>query len=95
MNRHLTGKMTVALVIGLLLGLSINHSNAMWGRRGREAYMAHQEHLFNRFSAVPHTSIGIILTSAFATCLFIFFYELLVLGAFRILKAPPSISTQR
>jgi hypothetical protein len=75
--------------------LRIDHNNAVWGRRGREAFLAHQEHLFNRYSAVPHTSIGIIITSIIATCLFLFFYELLAFGASRIIKAPTSVFTER
>jgi hypothetical protein len=57
--------------------------------------MAHQEHYFDRFMAVPHTSISIIVTTVFVTLLFFFFYELLALGTFRILKAPASISTEK
>jgi hypothetical protein len=95
MNRLLWGKLTAALIVGLIVGLRIDHNNAVWGRRGREAFLAHQEHLFNRYSAVPHTSIGIIVTSIIATCLFLFFYELLVFGALRIIKAPTSVSNGR
>ena len=61
----------------------------------REAFLAHQEHLFNRYSAVPHTSIGIIVTSIITTCLFLFFYELLVVGALRIIKAPYIAFTEK
>jgi len=46
----------------------------------------------NRYSAVPHTSIGIIITSILASCMLFFFYELLVFGALRIIKAPASTS---
>jgi hypothetical protein len=95
MNRHLSGKLIAALILGLIVGLRIDHNNAVWGRRGREAFLAHQEHLFNRYSAVPHTSIGIIVASIIATCLFLFFYELLAFGALRILKAPTSVFTEK
>jgi hypothetical protein len=95
MNRYLTGKMIAALIMGLLLGIAIDHSNKVWAQRGREAYMAHQEHSFNRYSAVPHTSIQLIVTSIIVSCLFFFFYELLVLGALRILKAPTSTFTEK
>ncbi len=95
MNRLLSGKVIAALIVGLIVGLRIDHNNAVWGRRGREAFLAHQEHLFNRYSAVPHTSIGIIITSIIATCLFLFFYELLAFGASRIIKAPTSVFTER
>ncbi|WP_260738787.1 hypothetical protein [Tunturiibacter lichenicola] len=95
MNRLLSGKLIAALIIGLVAGLRIDHNNAVWGRRGREAFLAHQEHLFNRYSAVPHTSIGVIVTSIITTCLFLFFYELLVVGALRIIKAPTSVFTEK
>jgi len=95
MNRLLSGKLIAALIVGLIVGLRIDHNNAVWGRRGREAFLAHQEHLFNRYSAVPHTSIGIIITSIIAVCLFLFFYELLVFGALRIVKAPTSVFPEK
>jgi hypothetical protein len=95
MNRLLSGKLIAALIVGLIVGLRIDHNNAVWGRRGREAFLAHQEHLFNRYSAVPHTSIGIIATSIIAVCLFLFFYELLVFGALRIVKAPTSVFPEK
>jgi hypothetical protein len=95
MNRLLSGKLIVALIIGLIIGLRIDHNNAVWGRRGREAFLAHQVHLFNRYSAIPHTSISIIVTSIIATCLFLFFYELLVFGTLRIVKAPTSVFPEK
>jgi len=91
MNRHLTGKTIVALIMGLLLGLSFAHSSQMAVQLGRQAFMLAQEHRFDRFTSAPHAFTSHILTSVFATCLFLFFYELLVLGVCRILKAPSSI----
>jgi hypothetical protein len=95
MNYLLSGKLIAALIVGLIVGLRIDHNNAVWGRRGREAFLAHQEHLFNRYSAVPHTSIGIIITSILASCMLFFFYELLVFGALRIIKSTTSVFTER
>jgi hypothetical protein len=95
MNRLISGKLIAALIVGLIVGLRIDHNNASWGRRGREAFLAHQEQLFNRYSAFPHTSIGIIVTSIIATCLFLFFYELLTFGALRVFKAPTSVITEK
>jgi hypothetical protein len=93
MNRHLTGKLIAALILGLLIGLSFVHSSQLAVQRGRQAFMNAQEHRFDRFLSAPHTFIHI-LTAIIATCLFLFFYELLTFGALRILKAPTSIFTE-
>jgi hypothetical protein len=94
MNRHLPAKLIAALIMGLLLGLSFVHSSQMVVRHGRQAFLIVQEHRFDRFVSAPHY-MRHALTIIIATCLFLFFYELLALGANRILKAPASTSTLR
>ena len=92
MNRHLTAKLIAALILGLLLGLSFNRNSQTAVRHGRQAFMIAQEHRFDRFVSAPHYVIHT-LSIIIATCLFLFFYELLALGAHRLLKAPRSTST--
>ncbi|WP_353062619.1 hypothetical protein RBB77_15135 [Tunturibacter psychrotolerans] len=94
MNRHLSGKLIAALIMGLLLGLSFVHSSQLVVRHGRQAFMIAQEHRFDRFTSAPHTFIHI-LGVIIATCLFLFFYELLAFGAQRTLKAPTSVFTEK
>jgi hypothetical protein len=90
MNRHLSGKLIAALTIGLLLGLSFVHSSQLIVRHGRQAFIVAQEHRFDRFTSAPHTFIHI-LSVIIATCLFLFFYELLAIAAQRVLKAHISL----
>jgi hypothetical protein len=95
MNRHLTCKMIAAIVMGAFLGIFINYGYAMWGRRGHDAFIAYEEHRFDKYMATPHLSIGIIVISIFVASIFFFFYELMTLWAFRILKAPKSVFTEK
>jgi hypothetical protein len=94
MNRHLLGKLIAALIIGLLLGLSFVHTSQLIVRQSRQAFIIAQEHRFDRFTSAPHIFIHI-LSVIIATCLFLFFYELLAFGTRRILKAPTSLFTEK
>jgi hypothetical protein len=95
MNRQLISRAIVALIMGLLLGLSFAHTSQLAVLRGRQAFLIAQEHRFDRFTSAPHAFTGHILTAVLATFLFLFFYELLVLGVGRILKAPTSTYSER
>lgn len=94
MNRHLTAKLIAALILGLFLGLSFDHTSQMAVQRGHQAFMIAQEHRFDRFVSSPHY-VTHALTAIIATCLFLFFYELLVFGALRIIKTPTSVFTEK
>jgi hypothetical protein len=63
-------------------------------RHGRQAFYDHAEHRFDRFVSYPHY-VSDTLTAIIATCLFLFFYELLAFGAQRVLKAPTSVFTEK
>jgi hypothetical protein len=94
MNRHLTAKLIAALILGLLVGLSFVHSSQMTVQHGRQASLIAQQHRFDRFISAPHY-VGHTLSIIIATCLFLFFYELLSFGAQRILEAPTSVFTEK
>jgi hypothetical protein len=94
MNRRLTSKLIAALILGLLLGLSFDHTSQMAVRHGRQAFMISQEHRFDRFVSAPHY-VRHTLTAIIATCVFFFLYELLAFGALRLIKAPTSVFTEK
>jgi predicted small integral membrane protein len=54
LNHKLIGKVFSAVTIALLLGVYIQHDYAIWGQRGREAFLAHQTQRFDHYMAIPH-----------------------------------------
>jgi hypothetical protein len=50
--------MIAAIVMGAFLGIFINYGYAMWGRRGHDAFIAYEEHRFDKYMSTPTYQSG-------------------------------------
>jgi hypothetical protein len=85
-NRYLASRFVAVALVGILGGLYIQSNYAMWGRVGRDAFIAYEMSRFDRYMAtvppIAHTLFGAtLLAVGFAVI-----YELIALGMSAILK---------
>ena len=92
MKRYVTSKISAALIMGIILWRYIHYYYLWWSHRGREAFLAHQGHRFDRVMATPHT-LGLLFAATLVTVAGAGIYELLALGISTTLKAIADKST--
>ncbi len=90
MSRRTIGKITAAVLLGILLGCYIHHDYVTWGRRGRDAFLAHETHRFELSMAEPGPIGVTVLGATIVVLSFLGAYELIALGVSAALSSTKS-----
>jgi hypothetical protein len=80
MKSSLVSKLISAFVMCLLFTRYIRHDHQRWTMRGREAFLAYQDHRFSRYIATPHLSWSYVIGISLAIVSFLALYELVAWG---------------
>jgi len=86
-NRHVTSRVAAAVLLGILCGLLVHYDEAKWGRRGRDAFIAHEIHRFESTMAEPPPVAAAIFGATILVVGFFGIYELIALGFAAVLGA--------
>ena len=93
-------KVLSAAFLGVLLGLHFHHTWSQERFLGRESYLVRQGQHFDRFLAVPHSTLGTIFGGLVAVAIVVGVYELIALGISKLFgnssgpnKIPPGATS--
>jgi hypothetical protein len=86
MNRRVLSRIISAVLLGMLFGAYMHHDYVRANKRGREAYLKHQEHRYDTYMANPTPFSKSALEGVIAIALFVGFYEGLALTFSMLLK---------
>ena len=87
MNRQTIGKITSALLLGILLGCYVHWDYTRWNRRGRDAFLAHEANRFEISMADPKPFAVTMFVSGLVAFGFLGVYELIALGVSSAVKS--------
>jgi len=86
-NRHVTSRIAAAALLGILCGLLVHYDEVKWGRRGRDAFIAHEMHRFESTMAEPPPVAAAIFGATILAAGFFGIYELIAFGFAAALSA--------
>jgi hypothetical protein len=87
MKQYKTGRVLATLFLGVMFGIYKHFDQMRWLGRGRDAFLAHQRQLFDKFSQY-HSSTGTLIAGVILAAVAIGLYELIAAGITHVL--PPS-----
>jgi hypothetical protein len=87
MKQYKTGRVLATLFLGVMFGMYKHFDQMRWLGRGRDAFLADQNRLFDKFSQ-HHGSAGMLVAGVILAAIAIGLYELIAAGITHAL--PPS-----
>jgi hypothetical protein len=75
---RIIAKLTIVVILGALIGESVNLDHQKWHRLGRTAFLSHQSQRFDKYIAIPQSPAVLILTSVIMAIFLCCVYEGLV-----------------
>jgi len=87
MKRYGTGRVLAVLFLGMLFGAYKHYDQMRWIGRGREAFVASQNHRFD-ISMQYHSATSMLVAGILLSALAFGVYELIAVGIARVLPPP-------
>jgi hypothetical protein len=92
MKRYGAGRILAALFLGAVLGAYVHFDEMRWAQRGRDAFLAYENHRFDQRMVSPHSGLGLMLVGMVFVGVGVGMYELIAAGIAHAL--PPSTAEE-